>query len=129
MGADARSGSPRARTRWPKERWRCCWKRSTSRRFMTARTAFGGGAGLLEEWFEHAVRPRMKGRGCLMRLADDLVIGCAVEADARRIMTVLPKRCARVGLRMQPSQTTRIACRKPETRKGAADGNGTFALL
>ena len=39
----------------------------------------------LDEWFEQEGRPRMKGRGFLMRFVDDLVIGCEWEADARRI--------------------------------------------
>src|SRR5262245_21431557 len=47
---------------------------------------------VLEEWFEQEVQPRMKGRGFLIRFADDLVIGCELEGDARRIMAVLPKR-------------------------------------
>ena len=45
---------------------------------------------VLDEWFECAVRPRMKGRCVLIRFADDLVIGCEEEADARKIMDVLP---------------------------------------
>ena len=53
---------------------------------------------VLDEWFEREVRPRMQGRGFLMRFADDFVIGCELEADARRIMAVLPKRFARFGL-------------------------------
>ena len=61
---------------------------------------------VLEEWFERAVQPRLKGRSFLPRFADACVIGCALEADAQQIMGVLPKRCACFGLRMQPAQTT-----------------------
>jgi retron-type reverse transcriptase len=43
---------------------------------------------VLEEWCAQEVRPRLKGRGVLMRCADDLVIGCEWEGDARRIMAV-----------------------------------------
>jgi hypothetical protein len=84
---------------------------------------------VLDEWFERAVRPRMKGRCFLMRFADDFVIGCELETDARRIMAVLPKRFARFGLRIQPTKTALIAFRKPDARQETEDGNGTFDLL
>ena len=44
----------------------------------------------------------MKGRCFWTRFADDFVIGCELEEDARRIMAVLPKRFARFGLRIHP---------------------------
>src|SRR4029077_2519340 len=47
---------------------------------------------VLDEWCEQEVRPRLKGRGLLIRFADDCVIGGEWEGDARRIMAVLPKR-------------------------------------
>jgi retron-type reverse transcriptase len=84
---------------------------------------------VLDAWFTRAVRPRMQGRGFLMRFADDLVIGCQREAEARKIMAVLPKRFARFGLTRHPTKTTLIACRKPEAQQGADSGNGTCTLL
>jgi len=84
---------------------------------------------VLDEWFAREVRPRMKGRCFLLRFADDFVIGCEREADARRIMAVLPKRFARFGLSIHPEKTTLIAFRQPDTRKGPAHGNGTFDFL
>ena len=77
---------------------------------------------MLDEWFEQEVRPRMKGRGFLIRFADDFVIGCELEGDARRIMAVLPKRFARFGLRMHPTKTALIAFRKPEAHQGTTQG-------
>ena len=68
---------------------------------------------VLDEWFEQEVQPRMKGRCFLIRFADDFVIGCELEADARRIMAVLPKRFARFGLTIHPTKTALIAFRKP----------------
>ena len=65
----------------------------------------------------------------LIRFADDFVIGCAEEADARKIMAVLPKRFARFGLRIHPTKTALRAFRKPEAGKDAEDGNGTFDFL
>jgi RNA-directed DNA polymerase len=84
---------------------------------------------VLDAWFEREVRPRMQGRCFLMRCADDLVMGGELATEARKIMAVLPKRCARVGLRMPPTKTALIACRKPETRQETEDGNGPCDLL
>ena len=64
----------------------------------------------------------MEGRSFLIRFADDFVIGCEREADARRIMAVLPKRFARFGLTIHPTKTVLIAFRKPEARKGPTVG-------
>jgi hypothetical protein len=84
---------------------------------------------VLDEWFEQEVRPRMKGRCFLIRFADDCVIGCELEGDARRIMAVLPKRFARFGLRIHPTKTALIAFRKPEAPQGIDPGNGTCDFL
>jgi hypothetical protein len=84
---------------------------------------------VLDEWCAREVRPRMQGRCFLRRFADDCVIGCAREADARRIIAVLPKRFARFGLRMHPEKTALMAFRKPDARQGPAHGNGTFDFL
>jgi RNA-directed DNA polymerase len=84
---------------------------------------------VLDEWFEREVRPRMKGRCFLIRFADDFVIGCELEADARKIIAVLPKRFSRFGLRIHPSKTALIAFRKPEAHQGSDTGNGTFDFL
>ena len=59
----------------------------------------------LDEWVERAVRPRMKGRGFRLRCADDGVIGCEREIEARKMLTGLPTRLVRVGRTMQPTQT------------------------
>jgi RNA-directed DNA polymerase len=84
---------------------------------------------VLDEWFEREVRPRMQGRCFLIRFADDFVIGCEMEADARKIMDVLPKRFARFGLRIHPTKTALRAFRKPKAHKDSEDGNGTFDFL
>ena len=68
---------------------------------------------VLDAWFEHEVQPRLKGRSFLIRFADDFVIGCELEVDARRIMAVLPKRFARYGLTIHPTKTALIAFGKP----------------
>ena len=84
---------------------------------------------VLDAWFEGEVRPRPQGRGFLLRFADDCVIGCELEVDARKIMAVLPKRFARFGLTIHPTKTALIAFRKPEAHQGSESGNGTFTFL
>lgn len=84
---------------------------------------------VLDAWFERDGRPRMQGHCFLIRFADDCVIGCAEEADARKMMAVLPKRFARFGLRMPPTKPALRAFRKPEAGKDAEDGNGTCDFL
>lgn len=84
---------------------------------------------VLEAWCEQEVQPRLKGRSCLLRCADDGVIGCEREADAHRIMAVLPTRFARDGVTIPPTQTALMACRKPAGHPGAAPRNGTGDCL
>ncbi len=84
---------------------------------------------VLEEWVEQEGQPRLRGRGFLMRFADDCVIGCAWQADAHRMMAVLPKRFARYGLTIPPTKTTLMAFSKPEAPQGSTGGNGTFDFL
>jgi RNA-directed DNA polymerase len=82
-----------------------------------------------EEWCEREGQPRLKGRSVLTRLAEACVRGCALAADAQKSMAVLPKRCARFGLRSHPTKTTRVVFRKPTARQAAAPGNGTGEVL
>lgn len=84
---------------------------------------------VLDEWFVRDVLPRMKGRCFIVRFADDFVIGCEREEDARRIMEVLPKRFNRYGLSVHPEKTKLVDFTRParNTRKGK--GNGTFDFL
>jgi RNA-directed DNA polymerase len=70
-----------------------------------------------------------EGLGVRLPWATRLVIGCELEADARRLMAVLPQRFTRCGLSIHPSKTAVIACRKPEAHQRADKGNGTCDLL
>jgi RNA-directed DNA polymerase len=60
---------------------------------------------VLDLWFEHDVRPRLKGRSFLVRYADDFVMGFSSEEEARRVMAVLPKRFEKFGLTIHPEKT------------------------
>jgi RNA-directed DNA polymerase len=84
---------------------------------------------VLEVWFEQEVQPRLKGRSFRIRFADDGGLGCEREADARRIMAVLPKRFARDGLTIPPTKTALRAFRQPAGPPGATPRNGTCNFL
>ena len=75
------------------------------------------------------VNPRLRGRSFLIRYGEDCILGGEVEADARRIMTVLPKRCARFGLTSHPQKTAMIAFSKPSARAEGTQGKSTFEFL
>ena len=60
---------------------------------------------VLDEWFEHEVRPRLAGRCTLVRFADDAVMAFEEVLDAKRVLGVLGKRLARYGLTLHPDKT------------------------
>jgi group II intron reverse transcriptase/maturase len=68
---------------------------------------------VLDKWFEFDVKPRMKGRVFLVRYADDFVLGFEQEADARRVVDVLPKRLAKYGLTIHPAKTRLLDFSRP----------------
>ena len=65
------------------------------------------------------MKPRLKGRAYLIRYADDFVIGFTDEADARRVMEVLPKRFGKYGLTLHPDKTRLVPFRATAPRRGA----------
>ena len=83
---------------------------------------------VLDTWFARDVLPRLKGRAHLFRYADDFVILCSDEGDARRVFDVLPKRFGRHGLTLHPKKTRLIDFRKPRPPYGG-EGPGSFDLL
>ena len=84
---------------------------------------------VLDDWFVREVQPRLKGRGYLIRFADDFVIGCELEEDARRVMNVLPQRFGRFGLTIHPEKTVLTRFSRPSGRGNSASGSGTFDFL
>jgi RNA-directed DNA polymerase len=84
---------------------------------------------VLDVWFEGVVKPRI-GKAGLYRYADDAVMLFASEADARRVMAVLPKRLGKYGLTLHPQKTRLVEFRRPDRRPPAAGpGPGTFDFL
>jgi hypothetical protein len=52
-------------------------------------------------------------------------MGFACEADARKVLDVLPKRFGKYGLTIHPDKTRLLAFRPPDRPNGAASSNGT----
>lgn len=83
---------------------------------------------VLDEWFEQEVKPRMSGNTYLVRYADDFVIGFTHQADAQRVLDVLPKRLAKYGLKINTDKTRLVPFDKPP-RPHKGKGPGAFAFL
>ncbi len=87
---------------------------------------------VLDLWFEHEVKPRLRGRAELVRYADDVVIVFKREDDAHRVLEVLPKRFGKFGLRLHPEKTQLVRFispgREPRDREGGG-GPGSFDFL
>jgi RNA-directed DNA polymerase len=81
----------------------------------------------LDVWFEREVKPRLQGRATLVRYADDFVIAFERQADAERVMEVLPRRLQRYGLTLHPEKTRLLTFRPPQG--GSGKGSATFDFL
>ena len=82
---------------------------------------------VLDLWFGQAVTPRLRGRGWMVRYADDFVMGFEREDDARRVHEVLFKRFARFGLPIHPEKTRLLPFFPPAT-SGSGKGE-SFVFL
>jgi len=84
---------------------------------------------VLDDWFINVVKPRMKGRCFIIRFADDFIIGCELETDAKRVMNVIPKRFNRFDLTIHPDKTVMVMVKRPAMAVKTKDGNSTFDFL
>ena len=75
---------------------------------------------VFDEWFETEVKARLQGRAFFVRYADDIVVAFEQEADARRVMEVLPKRFGKYSLTLHPDKTRLVAFERP--RDDGQDG-------
>jgi len=60
---------------------------------------------VLDRWWNEAIRPRLLGKGALVRYADDFVMVFEHKRDAERMMSVLSKRFGKYGLQLHPDKT------------------------
>lgn len=85
---------------------------------------------VLDTWLETDVKPRLTGQAFLFRYADDFIILFSHRQDAERVMEVLPKRFGKYHLRLHPTKTRLLECRRPPRgRSGGNDKPGTFDFL
>jgi RNA-directed DNA polymerase len=84
---------------------------------------------VLDLWFQREVKPRLRGKACLIRYADDFVIGFEYREDAERVMAVLPRRMQRYGLALHPDKTRLLDFRRPSPAQRGGKGPGTFDFL
>ncbi len=85
---------------------------------------------VLDRWFYEMASPVMDGPVFLVRYADDFVILCRDERDARRLERVIPKRFAKFGLRVNLEKSRLVDFRRPPSRQCEPRVKpGTFDLL
>lgn len=84
---------------------------------------------VVDLWYERDVKPRMKGRTCLVRYADDLLFGFERRDDAERVRSVLGQRLGRYGLRLAVDKTRLLDFRRPPQDQQSGKGPSTFDLL
>jgi len=84
---------------------------------------------VLDTWFEHTVKPVLKGRAFLIRYADDAVMVFQDEEDARRVLAVLPKRFGEYGLTLHPEKTRLVQFKRPRGPDPKGPPPGAFDLL
>jgi len=73
---------------------------------------------VLDLWFEQEVRPRLAGRGVLIRFADDFVMLFTHERDAHRVQAALPKRFGKYGLSIHEDKTRLVDFHRPKVKEG-----------
>jgi group II intron reverse transcriptase/maturase len=83
----------------------------------------------LDRWFEHEVKPALKGKAQLIRYADDFVIVFSRKDEAERAMGWLRQRLERYGLGLNPEKTRLVDFRRPLRRQGRGKGSATFEFL
>ena len=84
---------------------------------------------VLDQWFHWDILRRMKGRGQVIRYADDFVLLFQQEIDARRVMAVLSKRFGRFGLRLHPEKTRLLSFNSPRLGLQRAQRQRSFDFL
>jgi RNA-directed DNA polymerase len=84
---------------------------------------------VLDDWFAKEAKPRMKGKSFIIRWADDFIVGFQLEADARRVKEVMPKRFNRFGLELHPDKTALIKFGRPQMKTKGQQKSETFDFL
>lgn len=87
----------------------------------------------MDKWFEEVVKLRLDEPATMIRFADDIICVFKSEADARRVLEVIPKRFAKYGLTLNSAKTRLTCFQKPKSnpndKSGPPDDPGTFSFL
>ena len=84
---------------------------------------------VLDTWLANEVKPRLRGRTCLVRYADDFVIGFEHQEDAEMVKQMVHQRMAEYGLRLHPEKTRLVPYERPPRWQQGGKGPGTFDFL
>jgi RNA-directed DNA polymerase len=85
---------------------------------------------VLDEWFAHEVKPRLRGQAAEIRYADDFILCFQYREDAERVLRVLSQRFAKFGLTLHPEKTRLVAFgRSALPRQPDAPKPATFDFL
>jgi RNA-directed DNA polymerase len=85
---------------------------------------------VLDEWFEHDVKPHLRGQAAEIRYADDFILCFQYREDAERVLEVLSKRFAKYGLTLHPEKTRLLAFGRSALPSGpGAPQPATFDFL
>ncbi len=81
---------------------------------------------VLDTWIEENVQPNCRGIVKLFRYADDAIICCEKEGDAKRILEVLDKRLAKFKLKLNKDKTKVVPFSVVKARQGIQQGTFDF---
>lgn len=81
---------------------------------------------VIDVWIEEIVKPRCRGKVKLFRYADDAIICCQYDEDAKRIREALGKRLGKFKLKLNEEKTKQISFDKRLVAKGIEQGTFDF---
>jgi RNA-directed DNA polymerase len=82
---------------------------------------------VIDEWVCKMIQPFIKGKVRLFRYADDAIICCEKEEDAKKIRETLTKRLERYKLHLNEEKTKMVPFSKRKAARG--EDQGTFDFL
>lgn len=68
---------------------------------------------VLDRWFTHEIKPKLRGRAELIRFADDFVLVCERREEAEALLAQVKTRFQNYGLMLHPEKTRIVDFRHP----------------
>jgi group II intron reverse transcriptase/maturase len=72
---------------------------------------------VLDRWFTHEIKPKLRGRAELIRFADDFVLVCERREEAEALLAQVKTRFQNYGLMLHPEKTRIVDFRHPWGRE------------